>query len=62
MVPAFDLGPGEERTAVFSIRARTAGDHLVQVILNSETLDRGLLQEASVQFFEASRKRVASNP
>lgn len=62
VVPAFELNPGEERTALFTLRGRTAGDHLVQAILNSETLDRGLLQETSVRFYEAARKRVASRP
>lgn len=62
LVPAFDLAAGEKRTVLFTVRGRTAGDHLIQVILNSETLDRGLLQEANVHFYEAPRKRVASRP
>lgn len=62
LVPAFDLAAGEKRTVLFTVRGKTAGDHLIQVILNSETLDRGLLQEANVHFYEAPRKRVASRP
>lgn len=62
LVPAFDLGAGEERTVLFTVRGKAPGDHLIQVILNSETLDRGLLQEANVHFYDAPRKRVASRP
>lgn len=62
LVPAFDLAAGEKRTVLFTVRGTSAGDHLIQVILNSETLDRGLLQEANVHFYEAPRKRVASKP
>ncbi|HEV7281349.1 MAG TPA: NEW3 domain-containing protein [Pirellulaceae bacterium] len=62
LVPAFDLAAGEQRTVLFTVRGKTAGDHLIQVILNSATLDRGLLQEANVHFYEAPRKRVASRP